>query len=470
MANLDFSSFQAFLNSLKIGPFVEYEAFILLLTLIVVAVIVIVVLIVNGVKSIKEQNDKIEDKKEKEFFAEYGISPEEIRLNQKIANLRVVKKKTPTVKSKVLFTNEDNSNKFKSEDIDGSRIPQENILSNVVAENINVDNTGVDSLDNTAPQVETTDIAAGLVNNNTATEDLFAKKEDVSTQAIDLGEPLPTTSSPVDEMEAAFGVTPNESPIVEPVLESAPISEPVPEPAPEPVLETPAEPIAEPAPAEQSAPETPSETEPVEDSEPEGPTKVKFLKKKGESWLKYDGEYVGYYYDPVDAYYYKGKATPNIQSRIDEFKAFYASKSAENAEKINPKEEQPASVEIGTPKSQRPERAVPQAPDEAATQGLYVINHIGEEYFFTLYAPTGEEIYESGNFNTPEYAMQALKLYRKHLDTGVPAIVKTKGQFCWILKAKGIKYTGIHYAEQDQASKALENMQQFGHTDIIREE
>lgn len=463
MSNLDFSSFDAFKNSLKIGPFVEYEAFILLLTLILVALVVIAVLIINGVKSLKENNDKIEDKKEKEFFAEYGISPDELRLNQKIANLRVVKKKTPTIKSKVIFTSEDNSNKFQSENNDLSRAPQENILSNVVAENINVDNTGIESLD-TVQTVETEDIAAGLVNNNSAAEDLFAQPSDVSTQAIDFGDEMATSTAPVDDLDAAFGIVPNNEPApietpaepVVPIVESAPVVEP--------------EPVQEPIANEESAESSSEPEQPATPEEPAPEEPKKFLKKKGENWLKYDGEYVGYYYDPVDAYYYKGKATPNIQARIDEFKEFYASKSAENAANINPKDEQPKSVEIGTPKSQRPERTAPQAPDEAATAGLYVINHIGEEYFFTLYSPTGEEIYESGNFNSSDYATQALKLYRKHLDTGVPAIVKTKGKFCWILKAKGIKYTGIHYDTQEEATKALENMKNFGYTDIIVEE
>lgn len=77
-----------FIENLKLGAIEGVSAGIVYLSLIVTAVAVLLVLIVNAVNVIKEHRDALEDGEEDKFYAEYGITGEELRLNKKITDLR----------------------------------------------------------------------------------------------------------------------------------------------------------------------------------------------------------------------------------------------------------------------------------------------------------------------------------------------------------------------------------------------
>ena len=89
----------------KLGPLDGASALIVIVVAIVAALALVAVFVVNIVKAVKERNDQKEDQAENEFFAEYGVTGEELRLNQKIAQKRqellglLRKKKVKTAKT-----------------------------------------------------------------------------------------------------------------------------------------------------------------------------------------------------------------------------------------------------------------------------------------------------------------------------------------------------------------------------------
>ncbi len=76
------------LDDLKLGPIQGYSALIIILAAVLAAAALIAVLVINIIKAVKEHRDELEDKAEDEFFAEYGVTGEELRLNQKLAIMR----------------------------------------------------------------------------------------------------------------------------------------------------------------------------------------------------------------------------------------------------------------------------------------------------------------------------------------------------------------------------------------------
>ena len=76
------------MSDFKLGPIDGAAALIVLVVAILAAVCLVAVLIVSIIKAVKERNDQKEDQAENEFFAEYGVTGEELRLNQKIAQKR----------------------------------------------------------------------------------------------------------------------------------------------------------------------------------------------------------------------------------------------------------------------------------------------------------------------------------------------------------------------------------------------
>ena len=76
------------LACLKLGAVDGAAAAIVLVFILIAAIAVIGVVVVNILKAVKEHKDELEDKQEDEFFAEYGVSGEELRLNQQLAEMR----------------------------------------------------------------------------------------------------------------------------------------------------------------------------------------------------------------------------------------------------------------------------------------------------------------------------------------------------------------------------------------------
>lgn len=71
------------MQDFKLGPLDGAAALIVIVVAIVAALALVAVFVVNIVKAVKERNDQKEDQAENEFFAEYGVTGEELRLNQK---------------------------------------------------------------------------------------------------------------------------------------------------------------------------------------------------------------------------------------------------------------------------------------------------------------------------------------------------------------------------------------------------
>ena len=76
------------IENLKLGPLDGFNALIVIVFLVIALVALIAVLVTCILKAIKEKNDEKEDKAENEFYSEYGVTGEELRLNQKLARLR----------------------------------------------------------------------------------------------------------------------------------------------------------------------------------------------------------------------------------------------------------------------------------------------------------------------------------------------------------------------------------------------
>lgn len=76
------------MENLKLGPLEGYSALIVIIVLVLALAALVAVLVVSIIKALKERKDQKEDKAENEFYSEYGVNAEEMRLNQKLARLR----------------------------------------------------------------------------------------------------------------------------------------------------------------------------------------------------------------------------------------------------------------------------------------------------------------------------------------------------------------------------------------------
>lgn len=76
------------MDNLTLGSLNGYEALIVVIVVVLALVALVAVLIIAALKAAKERRDAKEDKAENEFYAEYGITGEEMRLNQKLALMR----------------------------------------------------------------------------------------------------------------------------------------------------------------------------------------------------------------------------------------------------------------------------------------------------------------------------------------------------------------------------------------------
>lgn len=77
------------MENLKLGALEGISALIVILVLALAAVGILTVIIVSGIKAIKERKDAQEDEEENKFFEEYGVTGDELRLNQKMAEMRL---------------------------------------------------------------------------------------------------------------------------------------------------------------------------------------------------------------------------------------------------------------------------------------------------------------------------------------------------------------------------------------------
>lgn len=387
------------MENLKLGPLEGYSALIVIIVLVLALAALVAVLVVSIIKALKERKDQKEDKAENEFYSEYGVNAEEMRLNQKLARLRGEVRDAMRGKKRA-----------KTEE--------------------------------------------------TAQEDSPA----VPVEEVKGQEPV-EEEKPVAEPIAQ-----------EPVQEPAPVEEvkeePAPEPIPEPVSEPVAEPVQEPVP--EPTPEPVAEEEPKKQGVDQ-PAAKKVVKKKPDDWSKYDGTYEGYYYDPEDACYYEGTPSPALAKKLAAKEAELEALNANKDKKVIIKKVAPPFAALKTPKNARKEPQKVAGFDESVIYGKYIIEHVDkedgtQEYFYTLYDASGNDIYESSNYTTKEYCERAINRFKSHALIGTFTIEAADGKFFFVLKRKTYVHKGAPQNTFEDANARMKEIKSFAQTDIIREQ
>lgn len=416
------------IDNLKLGPLDGFNALIVIIVLVVALVALLAVLAVSIVKAIKEKNDAKEDKAENEFYSEYGVTGEEVRLNQKLAKLR--NQVAEAMRGK------------KGKDVAPVEQPAEEPATEQAPVEEPIEQVAADEVAESAqePIVEEPKAEEPVV------EPEPEKVED------------PVKEEPVVEpvQEPALEPTPEPQPVVEEPAKEEPVQEPVKE---EPVVEPVPEPVVE---------------EPVKKGVDKPATK-KVVKKKPDDWSKYDGTYEGYYYDPEDACYYEGTPSPALAKKLAAKEAELEALNANKDKKVVIKKVAPPFAALKTPKNVRkaPEKVA--GFDESVIYGKYVIEHVDkgdgtQEWFYTLYDANGNNIYESSNYTTKEFCERAINRFKSHAIIGTYTIEAADGKFFFVLKRKTYVHKGSPQNTFEDANAHMREIKNFAQTDIIREQ
>lgn len=416
------------MSDFKLGPIDGAAALIVLVVAILAAVCLVAVLIVSIIKAVKERNDQKEDQAENEFFAEYGVTGEELRLNQKIAQKR--KELFELMRKKV--------RKVKDEPV------VEEVKDEPVEEN--------------ASAVEPEQEPVG--------EETIAQEE-VAPVVEEVKQEEPALVEPVQE--------PKKEETKEEVKEEVKEEEPVLEPVKEEIKEEPA-PVEEPAAVVEQV-QAPIKEESVQE-EPkkqgvEKPAAKKVVKKKPDDWSKYDGTYEGYYYDPEDACYYEGTPSPELAKKLAAKEAELEALNANKDKKVVIKKVAPPFAALKTPKNKRNAPKPVAGFDESVIYGKYVIEHVDkedgtQEWFYTLYDASGNNIYESSNYTTQAYCERAINRFKSHAIIGTYTIEAADGKFFFVLKRKTYVHKGSPQNTFEEANNHMREIKNFAQTDIVR--
>lgn len=389
------------MENLKLGPLEGYSALIVIIVLVLTLAALVAVLVVSIIKALKERKDQKEDKAENEFYSEYGVNAEEMRLNQKLARLRGEVR--DAMRGKKRAKTEETAQE------DSPAVPVEEV-----------------------------------------------KDEPAPVEETPVQEPTPVVEEKAEEPAPVEEVKeePKEEPVLEPVQEPAP--EPVAEPAPEPTPE----PVVEEEPKKQGVAQ---------------PAAKKVVKKKPDDWSKYDGTYEGYYYDPEDACYYEGTPSPALAKKLAAKEAELEALNANKDKKVIIKKVAPPFAALKTPKNARKEPQKVAGFDESVIYGKYIIEHVDkedgtQEYFYTLYDASGNDIYESSNYTTKEYCERAINRFKSHALIGTFTIEAADGKFFFVLKRKTYVHKGAPQNTFEDANARMKEIKSFAQTDIIREQ
>lgn len=407
------------MQDFKLGPLDGAAALIVIVVAIVAALALVAVFVVNIVKAVKERNDQKEDQAENEFFAEYGVTGEELRLNQKIAQKRqellglLRKKKVKTAKT-------------------AEPIPE--------------------------PVVQ---------------DEPVVTEEPIAEEPVQEPVPEPVVQEEVKEEPAPVEEPVKEEPVKEEV-KVEPVQEPVKE---EPIKEEPkVEPVQEPIPEPVVQEEVKQEPAPVEEPKKQGvakPAAKKVVKKKTDDWSKYDGTYEGYYYDPEDACYYEGTPSAALAKKLAAKEAELEALNANKDKKVVIKKVAPPFAALKTPKNKRQAPKPVAGFDEAVIYGKYVIEHVDkedgtQEWFYTLYDASGNNIYESSNYTTQAYCERAINRFKSHAIIGTYTIEAADGKFFFVLKRKTYVHKGSPQNTFEEANSHMREIKNFAQTDIVR--
>ena len=420
------------MQDFKLGPLDGAAALIVIVVAIVAALALVAVFLVNIVKAVKERNDKKEDQAENEFFAEYGVTGEELRLNQKIAQKR--QELLGLLRNKRIKTAKTAEPIPEPVVQDEPVVTEEPIAEEPVQEPVS------------EPVVQ----------------------EEVKQEPAPVEEPVKEELVKEEPVKEEVKVEPVQEPVVEPVKEE-PIKE---EPKVEPVQEPVQEPIPEPVVQE----EVKQEPAPVEEPKKQGvakPAANKVVKKKPDDWSKYDGTYEGYYYDPEDACYYEGTPSAALAKKLAAKEAELDALNANKDKKVVIKKVAPPFAALKTPKNKRQTPKPVAGFDESVIYGKYVIEHVDkedgtQEWFYTLYDASGNNIYESSNYTTQAYCERAINRFKSHAIIGTYTIEAADGKFFFVLKRKTYVHKGSPQNTFEEANSHMREIKNFAQTDIVR--
>ena len=182
------------------------------------------------------------------------------------------------------------------------------------------------------------------------------------------------------------------------------------------------------------------------------------LAERQGNWDNYDGEYVGYYYDPLEGCYFKGNAPVYVQ------RTYLPAPPPPVVKRV-----MPACAPITSkPKAQRAELVMKDGFDIAKIYGQYVIGSEGDEYYFTLYSNKGELLYASDNYASRQYCVDAIKRFKKHVLVGAFSVEGEAGDYHYKLVRNLNTYLGPQKAVRVDAEKSLKDLKYYAQTDVVR--
>ncbi len=402
------------IEEFKLGAIEGYAALLVIAAVLLTLLAIVIVLVLNGAKSVKEHAEAKESRTEDAFFAEYGVTGEQMRLNEELSRKREALRLKRGGKGAVV----------------PQPVVQQQTVEKVVEKVVEV------------------------------------PVEQTVTVTVEKFVPLDTVKEvPVETLKILeVPVTVEVEKVVEKVVEK-PVEAPKPEPAPA-VVEEPAQPVDPDAVEAEAAKK--KKSAPIE-GKPRKPVK----KKKEDDWSKYEGDYDGYYYDPEDACYYKGNAPEELVDKLAAKKAEWDAAHSKGKKTII-KRVQPPFMPLETPKHDRKPPVAQAGFDDAIIYGQYVIEHAPgpecEEYFYTLYAPNGECLYRSSNYSSFEYCNRAINRFKSHMVTGFLSVGATGGQFYPMLQRRSYEHKGDPCANFMEASDKCDKVKKYYGTDIVREQ
>lgn len=182
------------------------------------------------------------------------------------------------------------------------------------------------------------------------------------------------------------------------------------------------------------------------------------LAERQGNWDNYDGEYVGYYYDPLEGCYFKGNAPVYVQ------RAYLPAPPPPVVKRV-----MPACAPITSkPKAQRAELVMKDGFDIAKIYGQYVIGSEGDEYYFTLYSNKGELLYASDNYASRQYCVDAIKRFKKHVLVGAFSVEGEAGDYHYKLVRNLNTYLGPQKAVRVDAERSMKDLKYYAQTDVVR--
>lgn len=182
------------------------------------------------------------------------------------------------------------------------------------------------------------------------------------------------------------------------------------------------------------------------------------LAERQGNWDNYDGEYVGYYYDPLEGCYFKGNAPVYVQ------RTYLPAPPPPVVKRV-----MPACAPITSkPKAQRAELVMKDGFDIAKIYGQYVIGSEGDEYYFTLYSNKGELLYASDNYASRQYCVDAIKRFKKHVLVGAFSVEGEVGDYHYKLVRNLNTYLGPQKAVRVDAEKSMKDLKYYAQTDVVR--